>query len=54
MKFQDTEDVQKCYTLKSIPQQKFQKCFQQWQHCCAKYVAAQGKYFEGDSLLVSS
>jgi hypothetical protein len=33
-RFQVTEDVQKEMTmaLKAIPQQKFQKCFQQWQH----------------------
>jgi hypothetical protein len=22
--------------LKAVPQQEFQKCFQQWQHCWAK------------------
>jgi hypothetical protein len=32
--------------LKAIPQQEFQKCFQQWQHHC---TAAQGEYFKGDS-----
>jgi len=33
--------------LKAIPQQEFQKCFQQWQNCWAKCTAAQGEYFEG-------
>jgi hypothetical protein len=32
--------------LKAIPQQEFQKCFQQWQNQ-AKCIAAQGEYFEG-------
>jgi hypothetical protein len=34
--------------LKAIPQQEFQKCFQQWQHHWAKCIAAQGEYFKGD------
>jgi len=34
--------------LRAIQQQEFKKCFQQWQHCWAKCIAAQGKYFEGD------
>jgi len=34
--------------LKAILQQEFQKYFQQWQHCWAKYIVAQGEYFEGD------
>jgi len=34
--------------LKAIPQQEFQKCYQQKQHCWAKYTAAQGEYSEGD------
>jgi hypothetical protein len=34
--------------LKDISQQEFQKSFQQWQHCWAKCIAAQGEYFEGD------
>jgi hypothetical protein len=49
-RFQDTEDIKKNVTmaLKAIPQQKFQKCFQQWQHHWAKCTAAQGEYFKGD------
>jgi hypothetical protein len=34
--------------LKAIPQQEFQKCFQQWEHRWAKRIAAQGEYLEGD------
>jgi hypothetical protein len=35
LKFQDIEDIQKNVTtaVKAVPQQEFQKCFQQWQHC---------------------
>jgi hypothetical protein len=49
-KFQDTEDIERKVTiaLKAIPQQEFQKYFQQWQHRWAKCIAAQGEYFEGD------
>jgi hypothetical protein len=32
--------------LKVIPQQEFQKCFQQWQHHSDKCIAAQGEYFK--------
>jgi len=33
-RFHDTEDIQinVMMALKAIPQQEFQKCFQQWQH----------------------
>jgi len=34
--------------LKAVPQQEFQKCFQQWQHCWAKCIGAQGEYSVGD------
>jgi hypothetical protein len=33
--------------LNAIPQQEFQKCFQQWQQCWTKCIDAQEKYFEG-------
>jgi hypothetical protein len=44
-RFQDTEDIKKRVkmTLKDIPQEEFQKRFQQWATC----IAAQGEYFEG-------
>jgi hypothetical protein len=35
--------------LNAIPQQQFQKCFQQSQHRWAKCIAAQGECFEDDS-----
>jgi len=35
--------------LKDIPEQKFKKCFQQWEHIWAKCMAAQGECFKGDS-----
>jgi hypothetical protein len=36
--------------LKAVPQQEFEKCFQQWQDRVAKCTAAQGEYFEGNPL----
>jgi len=52
-RFQDIEDIQKekknmMAALKAVPQQEFQKCFQQWQHQWTKCIAAQGEYLEGD------
>jgi hypothetical protein len=34
--------------LNMIPQEAFQKYFQQWQDCWKKCVHYQGDYFEGD------
>jgi len=34
--------------LKAMQPQMLQKCFQQWQHCWTKCIAAQGEHFEGD------
>lgn len=31
-----------------IPKEDFQRCFQQWKNQWAKYVKAQGAYFDGD------
>jgi hypothetical protein len=47
-RFQDTEDIQKnvMMALKAIPQQEFQKYFQQQQHHWVKCIAAQEEYFE--------
>jgi hypothetical protein len=50
-RYQDTaDDILKNVTraLKAIPQQQFQKCFQQWQHRRAMCIAILGEYFEGD------
>jgi hypothetical protein len=48
-RFRDTEHIQKkvILALIAIPQQQFQKCFQQWQHRWAKCIVAQEEYFEG-------
>jgi hypothetical protein len=35
--------------LKSIPEEEFQKCFEQWKHRLTKCIGAQGDYFEDDS-----
>jgi hypothetical protein len=35
--------------LHSIPEEEFQKCFEQWKHQLAKCIGVQGDYFEGDS-----
>jgi hypothetical protein len=43
-RFQDIEDIKKNVTTLL----KAQKCFQQWQHRFANYIAAQGEYLEGD------
>jgi len=34
--------------LKAIPQQEFQKCFQEWHHLWGKCIGTQMEYFEGD------
>jgi hypothetical protein len=49
-RFQNNEDIQKnvMTELKAIPQQGFQKCFQQWQHHLDKCIADQVEYFEAD------
>jgi hypothetical protein len=35
--------------LQSIPEEEFQKCFEQWEHRLTKCIGAQGDFFEGDS-----
>jgi len=44
------EDIMQKATdlLNMIPQEAFQKCFQQWQDRWKKCVPHQGDYFEGD------
>jgi hypothetical protein len=46
-----TADIQGHSTtiLHSIPEEKFQKCFEQCKHELTKCTGAQGDYFEGDS-----
>jgi hypothetical protein len=50
-RFSDTADIQGHATtiLQSIPEEEFQKCFEQWKHRLTKRTGAQGDYFEGDS-----
>jgi hypothetical protein len=50
-KFSDNADIQEHATTipQSIPQEEFQKCFEQWKHHLTKCTVAQGDYFEGDS-----
>jgi hypothetical protein len=50
-RFSDIADIQRHATtiLQSIPEEEFQKCFEQWKHRLTKCVGAQGNYFEGDS-----
>ena len=49
-RFESREDIMRNATaqLYMIPQEAFQKCFQQWQDCWKKCVHYQGDYFEGD------
>ena len=48
--FESREDIMRNATalLNMIPQEAFQKCFQQWQDRWKKCVHYQGDYFEGD------
>jgi len=46
--FEAMEDIKRnsTKTLLDIPKEEFAKCFQQWQQCWAKCVAAEGNYVE--------
>jgi transposase len=50
-RFSDIADIQGHATtiLQSIPEEEFQKCFDQRKHRLTKCIGAQGDYFEGDS-----
>jgi hypothetical protein len=50
LRLQDIEGIRKTMiiALKGIPQQAFQKCFHQWQHCWSKCIGAQEESFKGD------
>jgi hypothetical protein len=50
-RFSDTVDIQGHVTtiLQSIPEEEFQKRFEQWKHQLTKCIGVQGDYFEGDS-----
>ena len=47
-RFEATEDIKRNSTkgLLEVPKEEFAKCFQQWQKCSAKCVAAEGNYVE--------
>jgi hypothetical protein len=50
-RFSDIADIQGHVTaiLKTIPEEEFQKCFEQWKHRLTKCIGTQGDYFEGDN-----
>jgi hypothetical protein len=50
-RFSDTADIQghAMTILQSIPEEEFQKCFEQCKHQPTKCIGAQEDYFEGDS-----
>jgi hypothetical protein len=50
-RFSDIADIQGHATtiLQNIPEEEFQKCFEQWKCRLTKCIGAQGDYFEGDS-----
>jgi hypothetical protein len=50
-RFSDIADIHIYVTtiLQSIPEEEFQKCFEQCRHQPTKCIGAQGDYFEGDS-----
>jgi hypothetical protein len=50
-RFSDIADIQGYATtiLNSIPEEEFQKCFEQWKHRPTKCIGVQGDYFKGDS-----
>jgi hypothetical protein len=52
--FESTEDIQRSVTqvLIYIPQNAFQECYKQWQHCWKRCVQAQAMYFEGGHIVV--
>jgi len=52
--FESTEDIQRAVTqvLNDVPQNAFQECYKERQHCWKRCVQAQGMYFEGDHIAV--
>jgi hypothetical protein len=50
-RFSDIADIQGHVTtiLKIIPEEEFQKYFEQWKHRRTKCIGVQGDCFEGDS-----
>ena len=52
--FESTENIQRSVkqALNYIPQNAFQDCYKEWQHCWKGCVQVQGMYFEGDHILI--
>ena len=52
--FETLGNIQKSVTglLKIIPVEDFQRCYQKWEQCLHRCVAAQGNYFEGNNIYV--
>jgi len=52
--FESTEDIQRAVmqVLNDVPQNAFQECYKERQHCWKRCVQAQGMYFEGDHIAV--
>jgi len=48
--FDDIDDIRSniVATLKAIPQNQFQNCFEGWTRCWHWCISSQGGYFEGD------
>jgi len=48
--FDDIDDIRTntTATLKAIPQNQFQNCFEGWIGLCHRCIASKGEYFEGD------
>jgi hypothetical protein len=48
-RFDSREDIMRNATkeLRSLPEEAFQKCFQQWKERWAKCVGSQGAYLKG-------
>jgi hypothetical protein len=50
MHFDDIDDIRNntAESLKSVPQNQFQNCFEGWTRLHHRCMASQGEYFEGD------
>ena len=50
--FQSIEDIKENsqQELKSIPENAFEKCFDDWIICWYKYIISRGAYFKGDKI----
>jgi hypothetical protein len=49
--FDDIDDIRRrmtTATMKAIPQNQFQNCFEGCTRRCHRWIASEGEYFEGD------